>query len=125
MHIDNYDGSQTIPDSMYFANCIIEGSQGNEFEQDLHPIAGHVCKITNSLIRGSIPTSTLITNTSNLFNSDPKFDNPAGYSFKLNSGSAAKNIADGNIVTSYLSYLSFDLSNSPRPTFSVSAGAYQ
>ncbi|HRG02355.1 MAG TPA: hypothetical protein PKZ75_14650 [Bacteroidia bacterium] len=125
VHIDNYDGSQTIPDSMYFANCIIEGSQGNEFEQDLHPIAGHVCKITNSLIRGSIPTSTLITNTSNLFNSDPKFDNPAGYSFKLNSGSAAKNIADGNIVTSYLSYLSFDLSNSPRPTFSVSAGAYQ
>ena len=125
VHIDNYDGSQILPDSMYFANCIIEGSQGSEFEQDLHSITGHVCKITNSLIRGSIPTTTLITNTSNVFNADPKFDNPAGYSFKLNSGSAAKNIADGTIVSTYLSYLNFDLSNSPRPTFSVSAGAYQ
>ena len=125
VHIDNYDGSQILPDSMYFANCIIEGSQGNEFEQDLHSITGHVCKITNSLIRGSIPTTTLITNTSNVFNADPKFDNSAGYSFKLNSGSAAKNIADGTIVNTYLSYLNFDLSNSPRPTFSVSAGAYQ
>jgi hypothetical protein len=112
---------------MYFANCIIEGSQGNEFEQDLQPIAGHVCKITNSLIRGSIPTTTLITNTSNVFNADPKFDNPAGYSFKLNSGSAAKNIADYNVVSTYISILNFDITGTTaRPgTGATSSGAYQ
>lgn len=127
VHIDNYDGSQIFPDSMYFANCIIEGSQGNEFEQDLQPIAGHVCKITNSLIRGSIPTTTLITNTSNVFNADPKFDNPAGYSFKLNSGSAAKNIADYNVVSTYISILNFDITGTTaRPgTGATSSGAYQ
>ena len=34
VHIDNYDGSQILPDSMYFANCIIEGEVRSEFEQD-------------------------------------------------------------------------------------------
>ncbi len=69
--------------------------------------------------------TTLITNTSNVFNVNPDFDNPGGYNFKLKNNSGAKNIADGNIVNSYLSYLGVDLANSPRPTFSVSAGAYQ
>jgi hypothetical protein len=127
VHIDNYDGTDKWPmDSVFFANSIIEGSQGGELELDVREYnASQKFKITNSLIRGSIPTTTLITNTNNVFNGNPDFDNPSGYNFKLKNNSGAKNIADGNIVNSYLSYLGFDIVNSPRPTFSVSAGAYQ
>jgi hypothetical protein len=127
VHIDNFDGADKWPlDSVYIANSIIEGSQGAELELDVREYnLSQKFKITNCLIRGSIATNTLITNTNNVFNGNPDFDNPSAYNFKLKPNSAARNIADGNIVNAYPSFLNFDILGSPRPTFSVSAGAYQ
>lgn len=128
VHIDNYNGSQIIPmDSVYFANSIIDGSQGSELEMDVRPIGTQVCKITNCLIKGSIPTNTLITNTGNVFNGNADFNNSANYDFKINGGSAAKTLADFNIISpAYLTNLGQDILGVTRPgTTLTSAGAYQ
>lgn len=122
VHIDNYDGSQIFPDSIYFANCIIEGSQGNEFEQDIHPIAGHVCKITNCLIRNSVITNTLITTSANVYNGNPAFNDPATYNFGIKPTSAAKGIGDGSVISTYPS-LTQDIKGNFR-TLPLDAGAY-
>ncbi|MDF2448132.1 MAG: hypothetical protein K0R26_636 [Bacteroidota bacterium] len=127
VHIDNYDGSTSWPmDSVYFANSIIEGSQSSEIEMDVRPYTpAPKCKFSNSLIRGALPTNTFVTNFGNVFNGNSGFDNPASYNFKLKSGSSAKNLGDGAVVSSYTSILGTDILGAPRPTGSVSAGAYQ
>lgn len=126
VHIDNFDGTDSWPmDSVYFANSIIDGSQGTEFELDVRPFTPSQpkCKFANCLIKGSIPTSTLITSSANVFNGNADFDNPANYNFKLNSGSAAKGIGDPAVLSAYPSY-SADIQGTPRTGTVVSAGAY-
>lgn len=124
VHIDNYDGATIFPiDSIYFANCIIEGSQGNEFEQDIKFYnAAQKCKISNCLIRNSAITNTLITTSSNVYNANPAFNDPATYNFGIKSNSAAKGIGDGSIITTYPSLIQ-DIKGNNR-VLPLDAGAY-
>ncbi len=126
VHIDNYDGATIFPiDSIYFANCIIEGSQGNEFEQDIKFYnAAQKCKISNCLIRNSVITNTLITTSSNVYNANPAFNDPATYNFGIKTNSAAKGIGDFSIPIN--SYILSDIKNSARnyPSGPIDAGAY-
>lgn len=126
VHIDNYDGSQVLPmDSVYFVNSIIDGNQSNEIELDVREyVASQKFKLSNCLIKGSIPTSTLITQSSNVFNGNPDFDNPASYNFIINGNSAAKGIGDLTIPTLY-PVCGTDITGKTRSTGTVSAGAYQ
>lgn len=123
IHIDNFDGTNTWPiDSMYFANSIIEGSQGNELELDIRPISGQKCKISNCLLRTSIITNTLITTSANVYNGNPDFNNTAGYDFKINGGSAAIGIGDPTIPITY-PVCGQDIKGAIR-SGTISAGAY-
>jgi hypothetical protein len=131
VYVGNNDGTQDWPiDSMYFANSIIDGSQGGELEMAITSSTlspGQLCKVTNCLIKGSIPTTTLITNTNNVFNGNADFANPSGYDFKLNPFSAAKTIGDFNLIQPYPTILSFDITGTAARSSSanISAGAYQ
>lgn len=132
VHIDNFDGTDSWPilDSVYFANCIIDGSQGSELEMDIRTNTlspTPTCKVANCLIKGSVPTNTMITNTNNVFNGNADFASPSAYDFKINGGSAAKTLADYNLISPYMSILNFDLTGTVmRPgTNATSAGAYQ
>ncbi len=124
VHIDNYDGIDIWPiDSMYFANCIIQGSQVNEFEQDIRFYnAAQKCKISNCLIRNSTITNTLIATSANVYNSNPAFNDPATYNFGIKPTSAAKGIGDGSVITTYPS-LTQDIKGNSR-TLPLDAGAY-
>ena len=132
VHIDNFDGTDSWPfsDSLFFANSIIDGSQGSEFEMDIRPNTINptpICKISNCLIKGSIPTTTLITNTNNVFNGNSDFSNPASYDFKIGLSSSAKMIGDYNIIQPYPTILNADITGTGARTSSanISAGAYQ
>ncbi len=127
VHIDNYDGINPPwrIDSVYFANSIIEGSLGNEFEQDIRFYnSSQKCKISNCLLRTSIITNTFITTSGNVYNGNPDFNNPAGYDFGIKPTSSAKGIGDPSIPIN--SIISSDIKGAPR-SFSpglVDAGAY-
>ena len=132
VHIDNYDGTDSWPfmDSLFFANCIVDGSQANEFEIDIRPNTVNptpICTISNCLIKGSIPTNTLVTTTANVFNGNADFSNPSGYDFKIGASSSAKTLAEYNFITPYLPILQFDITNTVQRTGTglVSSGAYQ
>lgn len=122
VHIDNYDGTQILPiDSIYFANCIIEGSQGNEFEEDIRFYDSfQKCRISNCLLRTSTITNTLITTSANVYNGNPDFNNTAAYDFSIKS---AIGIADPSIPLAYPSILGLDIKGTPR-LGTISAGAY-
>lgn len=125
VHIDNFDGTDVWPlDSVYFANSIIEGSQGNELEFDIRASAvpGQIAKFKNCLLRSSVWTTTLVANSSNVFNGTADFANASGYDFKINSGSSAVGLGDPTVTSSY-SVLGFDIKGAVR-TGSIDAGAY-
>ena len=125
VHIDNFDGSQTFPiDSLYFANCIIEGSQGNEFEQEIKANSGQLCKISHCLLRSSAITNTLITTSSVIYNGNPAFNDPAAYNFGIKTSSSAKGIGDALIPVN--SIILSDIKGNPRsfPIGPIDAGAY-
>jgi hypothetical protein len=124
VHIDNYDGTQLLPiDSMYFANCVIEGSQGNEFEQDIRFYDSfQKCRISNCLLRTSTITNTLITTSSNVYNGNPDFKDPANYNFGINGSSAAIGIGNASIPITY-PVCGQDIKGVTR-TGTISAGAY-
>ncbi len=125
VHIDNYDGTDAWPDSIYFANNIIDGTQNDELEMDIRTYgAGDVCTVNNNLIKGSIPTNTLIARANNVFNGNADFNNTGNYDFKINGNSAAKGIADSFIPPMYPAILFADLKNTPRNS-PVDAGAYE
>ncbi len=128
VHIDNYDGTDTWPcDSIYIANSIIQGSQGNEFEYDLRPSSfspSPKYEISHSLLRTAAITGTVITSTANDFTGNPDFKNVANYDFSIYPTSAAAGLGDVNVVNSYLPVLGSDIKGSGRlPT--PDAGAYQ
>ncbi len=130
VYVGNNDGTQDWPiDSIYFANSIIDGSQGSELEMAITSSTlspGQLCKVTNCLIKGSVPTTTLIVNSNNVFNGNPDFSNPAGYDFKIGAISSAKTIGDFNIIQPYPTILGQDIINAPRTSSAnISAGAYQ
>ncbi len=131
VYVGNNDGTQDWPiDSMFFANSIIDGTQGGELEMAIESSTlspGQLCKVTNCLIKGSIPTTTLITNTNNVFNSNADFSNPSGYDFKIGTNSAAKTLGEFTLIQPYPTILSFDITGLKQRvgTGAVSAGAYQ
>ncbi len=125
VHIDNFDGTDIIrTDSIYFANCIIEGSQGNEFEQDIRVSSNpsQKCVINNCLLRTSTINNTLITTSGNVYNGNPNFVDPATYNFEIKNNSAAKAIGDVNVLMTY-PVLGFDIKNVSRNS-PPDAGAY-
>lgn len=124
VHIDNYDGTQILPiDSIYFANCIIEGSQGNEFEQDIRFYDSfQKCRISNCLLRASTITNTLITTSANVYNGNPDFNNTASYDFKISGASSAIGIGDPAIPIAY-PVCGQDIKGTTR-SGTISAGAY-
>jgi hypothetical protein len=83
--------------------------------------------VTNCLIKGSIPTTTLITNTNNVFNGNPNFSNPSGYDFKIGASSSAKTLGDFNIIQPYPTILNVDITGAGARNSSanISSGAYQ
>lgn len=126
VHIDNYDGTNISPiDSIYIANSIIYGSQGNELELDIRQSvnSGQKCIISHSLLKTSTITNTLITTSANIYNSNPDFDNPDIYNFKINGGSAARNIGNASIPIMY-PFLGLDIMGASRNN-PPDAGAYK
>lgn len=116
VHIDNYDGTDIWPtDSIYFANSIIEGSQGNELELDIRQSSSANQKVifNKNLIRGSISSNTLIVNTNNVFNGNPNFEDVGGYNFKIGASSSAVNLGDASILATY-PFLNIDIKGSSR-----------
>lgn len=126
VHVDNYDGTDIWPlDSMYFANSIIEGSQGSELEISISQstVAAQMSKFTNCLLRSSSITNTLVTSTANVFNGNADFESTSGYNFKIKATSSATNIADPAVIGTY-PFLSQDIKGSSRMP-NPDAGAYQ
>ncbi|MBI3517960.1 MAG: hypothetical protein HY062_01200 [Bacteroidetes bacterium] len=125
VHIDNFDGTDVIrTDSIYFGNCIIEGSQGNEFEQDIRVSSNPAqkCRISNCLLRTSTITNTLIATSANVYNGNPNFVDPSVYNFEIKNTSSAKGIGDVNVLITY-PLLGFDIKNNSRSS-PPDAGAY-
>jgi hypothetical protein len=128
LHIDNYDGTDTWPcDSVYFANSIISGSQGNEFEYDLRPTSFSPSPkylISHSLVRATPITGTVVTSTANDFTGNPEFKDVDQYDFGIKSNSAAINIGDPAVIGINPTILFNDIKGNGRGS-SVDAGAYQ
>ncbi len=126
VHLDNYDGTNISQyDSLYFGNCIIDGSAGNELEVDVRNPTPYISKIyqfNSCLIKTAAFTGT--TSVSNVFNQSAQFVDPSTYNFKLsNTSSAAKGIGNTTFISIY-PILSSDISNVPRSS-PPSAGAYE
>jgi hypothetical protein len=94
-YFGNYESStqlSTLHDSLYFGNCIMDGSLAEEFQFDTIagtvPAFGHLkfdhCALkTGSLNQNKAPTFSC------QINQPMSFVNPSTYNFKLNSNSAA------------------------------------
>lgn len=124
VHLDNTDGTTTYTlDSMYFANCIIDGSQGNELETTINSVVPNpVYQFNTCLIKTTSPlTGTISVN--NRYNQNADFKDPANYDYRLNGGSAAINFSDLSFQGLYL-FLVNDLKGSSRAA-NPDAGAYQ
>lgn len=123
VHLDNTDGTTNFQmDSLYFANCIIDGSQGNELEYDIKTVSPSPTFVFNTcLIKTSPFTGTISVN--NRFNQSANFGDVANYNFKINPGSGAINFSDPNVQVVY-PFLSTDLKGDSRAT-APDAGAYQ
>lgn len=128
LHIDNYDGTDTWPcDSVYIANSIISGSQGNEFEYDLRATSFSPSPkylVSHSLIRATAITGTVVTSTANDFTGNPEFKDIDHYDFGIKSTSAAINIGDPAVIGINPAILFNDIKGTGRGS-SVDAGAYQ
>lgn len=123
VHLDNTDGTSNFPlDSMYFANCIIDGSQGNELEFDIKPVTPSPKFVFNTCLIKTAPlTGTVSVN--NRFNQTAGFIDVANYDFRINSGSSAINFSDASFQVTY-PFLSSDLKGDSRAV-TPDAGAYQ
>jgi hypothetical protein len=125
VHIDNFDGKDVIrTDSIYFANSIIEGSQSNELELDIRQSgnSNQKCIFSHCLLRTSAITNTLITNSFNLFNKKPDFNDPVNYNFSIKSTSSAREIGSPAIILSF-PFLATDIKGNLRNAI-PDAGAY-
>lgn len=96
-----YNGNQLNSfDSLYFGNCIMDGTLAEEFQFDT--IAGTIAGTEHlkfdycALKTGSLPQNTFPTNNC-LISQNMSFAGPSTYNFKLNSNSAAN--GQGNFST--------------------------
>lgn len=127
VHIDNYDGTGAVwIDSMYFANNIIDGSIGTEFESDIRLSSNpsQVCKINNCFIKGASITNTLITSINNISSGNTDFNDIGAYDFKIKSTSIAKGMGDNSLISPLVNPIIIkDLDDKLRNT-PLDAGAY-
>jgi hypothetical protein len=121
--INNYDDNAVYPARNHFQNCIIWGSEEEEFAADSFPVPNfYDVTFENCLVRTTLPIKGF--NNYSSTNSDfPRFANPAAgepaeRDFRLESGSPA--IGIGNI----LSGLELDLDGFPRDS-RPDAGCYE
>lgn len=124
VHLDNYDGTNISPyDSLYFGNCIIDGSAGNELEVDVRTptFPTKIFQFNSCLLKTSVITGT--TSVGNVYNQSAQFVDASTYNFKLGGTSAAKGIGNTTFVISY-PMLNTDISNTSRLS-PPSAGAYE
>ena len=124
VHLDNYDGTNISKyDSLYFGNCIIDGSAGNELEFDVRTptFPTKIFQFNSCLLKTSAITGT--TSVSNVYNQSAQFVDAANYNFKLKTTSAAKGIGNTTFTLSY-PVLNTDISNILRST-PPNAGAYE
>ena len=127
VHIDNFDGTNIWPyDSLYFGNCIIDGSlTGSELDVDVRnpATATKIYQFNSCLLKSAVITGTTSINT--IYNLSANFVDPSVYNFKLkSSGSAAKGIGNNTLINLYSTILSSDISNAVRSS-TPSAGAYE
>ena len=127
VHVDNFDGTNIWPyDSLYFGNCIIDGSlAGSELEVDIRnpATATKIHQFNSCLLKSPVMTGTTSINT--IYNLSANFVDPSVYNFKLkSSGSAAKGIGNNTLINLYSTILSSDISNAVRSS-TPSAGAYE
>ena len=120
-----YNGNVTNAfDSLYFGNCIFDGSMAEEFQFDT--IAGGFSKRTAfafnycALKTGSLQANTAPTNTCEK-NQPMNFINTGLYNFDLNSNSAAINQGNSSYTGNYTTDIKGKPLNSPNPNI----GAYQ
>lgn len=126
VHVDNYDGTNVWPfDSLYFGNCIVDGSKANELETDIRSTTGAQKYIfSNCLLKTASFTGTM--SVANSFGSNADFVDATNYDLKLKSTSGAKTLGSP-VITSSNAILSSDIIGISRTTLTVnpSAGAYQ
>lgn len=131
VHVDNYQTTggttQVLPmDSVFFGNCIVDGSQGNELELDIKPGTGSLtpayhfsyCLLkTNSNIANS--------NFDNcLQNQNTDFTDVTKYNFTLGNNSAAVNTGTTAFFANY-PFLTTDIKGSSRTANVPDIGAYE
>jgi hypothetical protein len=126
VHLDNYDGTNIWPyDSLYFGNCIVEGSiTGSELEVDVRTPTSptKIYQFNSCLLKTSVNTGT--TSVNNIYNQSAKFVDPLTYNFNIGSTSAAKTIGNPVYQTPY-PITKFDIIGIARNTTTPSAGAYE
>jgi len=106
-----YNGSTLNPfDSLYFGNCILDGSMAEEFQFDtlaqsggfVHPYLFDHCLLKTQTLSQQNGAHTSVC----VINNNPSFMSPSTYNFKLNLNSAAINngssSANGNYTTDIL-----------------------
>lgn len=132
VHVDNYyvDNNQVVHvmpmDSVFFGNCIVEGSQGNELELDIKAGTGPntpfyhfsycLLKTTNNISTANYDNC--------LQNQATNFSDVTNYKFSINSNSAAINQGTTNFFTNY-PVLTSDITGYSRTSTVPDIGAYE
>ncbi|HWY37192.1 MAG TPA: hypothetical protein VNY73_01440, partial [Bacteroidia bacterium] len=115
--LNNYvDASTILPfDSLYFANCILDGNLGEEFQYDT--LAGGFnhrpwFQFAYCLMKtqGSLSPATIFPGCLNANSSNPSFVNAGSYNFHLNINSGARNTGSQAVMGNWFN----DIENNPR-----------
>lgn len=127
VHLDNFDGTNIWNyDSLYFGNCIIDGSlTGSELEVDIRvpSLPTKIYQFNSCLLKSSIITGT--TSVNNVYNKLAQFADVVNYNFQIGSTSFAKGIGNP-IYQSLYPITQFDINGSIiRSSTIPSAGAYE
>lgn len=126
VHLDNFDGTNISQyDSLYFGNCIIDGSAGNELEFDVKTPTSptKIFQFNSCLLKTSVITGT--TSVNNVYNQSAQFVDVVNYNFQIGSTSAAKAIGTNIYQTPYPITQKDITGLIPRDPLHPSAGAYE
>jgi hypothetical protein len=126
VHVDNYDGTNISQyDSLYFGNCIIDGSAGNELEFDVRTptFLPKIFQFNSCLLKTSAITGT--TSVTNVYNQSAQFVDVVNYNFQIGTTSTAKGIGTNIYQTPYPITQKDITGLIPRDPLHPSAGAYE
>ncbi len=127
--INNHAESQVLPDSVYFGNCVIDGTLSNEINLDLQASS------TSSLNPQFQFSSSWLKTTSNISDANHyidvrkgttslKYKDIAKYDFKPDNETANKNFQSQKAIDDANKFM-YDIDGNQRDNVNVSAGAYQ